>query len=62
MQWCFPVCALAVTLVLMDLVPLVLLLSQFVEVRRCKRHNRTYNVDCGQRQVAAPVAAEDDDA
>jgi hypothetical protein len=62
MQWCLPVCALAVTLVLMDLVSLVLLLSQFVEVCRCKLHNHTYNVDCGQHQVAAPVAAEDDNA
>jgi len=62
MQWCVPVCALAVTLVLMDFVSLVLLLSQFVEECKCKLHNHTYNVDCGQRQVAAPAAAVDDDA
>jgi hypothetical protein len=62
MQWCPPVCALGVTLVLMDLVSLVLLVLQFVEVCRCKLHNRTYNVDCGQWQIAAPVDAEDDDA
>jgi len=62
MKWCLPVCALAVTLVLMDLVSLVLLLSQFAEVCRCKPHNHMYNADCGQPQVAAPVAAEGDDA
>ena len=60
MQWCLPVCALAVTLILMVLVSLVLLLLQLVEVYRCKLHNHMYNVECGHDQVAAPVPAEDD--
>lgn len=60
MQWCLPVCALAVTLILMVLVSLVLLLLQLVEVCRCKLHNHMYNAECGHDQVAAPVPAEDD--
>jgi hypothetical protein len=42
----------------MDLVPYVHLLSQFVEVCKCKLHNHMYNVEYEHRhQAAAPVAA-----
>jgi hypothetical protein len=49
-------------LVLMGLVSLVLLLSQLVEVCRCKLHNDMHSEVCGHHQVVAPLSAEDDNA